>query len=421
MSTTTSTLTHAETLRILRASWFTPGRLSSAAKADNDDDATTRTTWGLPLVVWDEPGTGKSSAIEALAGACGFIAITIAMNNRSPEDVGGYAIPDGGRMRRVPDSWVHDANRSARAVVFFDEFTVDPERQAAALRVFSERMAGETRVGGHVRLIAAANPPSCAATPHELTPPAANRFGHLPWVGFSPDEFAGFLLGASSEIDPVDPVREEERVLAAWPTAYARSAALVAGYLRRFPCDLHSMPTSRSGEQDDLRWPSRRVWEMVARALAACEVHDLSPREREAFIAAFLPAGVCARFSAFLRDLDLAEPADYLDGRVAFQPDARIDKTYAVLEMTAGYLAATEADDRKLALARAKKWWSIAAEVIDHKYGGADIVIPGARIVSMPAPRGGPSLGSADVPEAIPVVARLHGALSAAQRAKRGA
>jgi len=39
----------------------------------------------------------------------------------------------------------------------------------------------------------------------------------------------------------------------------------------------------------------------------------------------------------------------------------------------------------------------------------------------MPAPRGGPSLGSADVPEAIPVVARLHGALSAAQRAKRGA
>ena len=43
------------------------------------------------------------------------------------------------------------------------------------------------------------------------------------------------------EIDPIDPVAHEARVLAAWPAAMAKAAALVKGYLRRFPSDLHQI------------------------------------------------------------------------------------------------------------------------------------------------------------------------------------
>jgi MoxR-like ATPase len=428
MTTTTltdTTLTHPELLNVTIAAWFTPGRKASAADADNDEQVGSGPTWGLPLLFWDEPGTGKTSALEALGRVCGFdVVTTIALNNRQPEDVGGYSIPTRTRdaMIKVPDAWVSKVNAAKRAVVLFDEFTVSEEHQAAALRVFSERMAGETRIGGHVRLAAMANPPSCAATAHEMTPPNANRFGHATWVGYDVDEFADWLLGGAGEqeIDPIDPVAHEARVLAAWPAAMAKAAALVKGYLRRFPSDLHQMPqgdgkTPKAGETDTLRWPSRRVWEMVARALASAQVHHLTDVETDAFVGFYLPAGVATRFATFRAAQDIAEPGDYLDGKAEFVINAKIDRTYAILEMTASYLANKATERRE---ERAARWWQMATEVMGHKHGGKDFVVPAAKLMCRPESKGGAGLGKEVVPEAEVVARELVEVLLAERAAK---
>lgn len=419
----TSTLSHRELLNIIVAAWFTPGRRASAANADNDaSESVDRTTWGLPLLLWDEPGTGKTSALEQLGRLCGFdTVVTIALNNRPPEDVGGYAIPSRTRdsMSKVPDAWVSNVNAARRAVVLFDEFTVDEDRQAAALRVFSERMAGETRIAGTVRLAAMANPPSCAATPHEMTPPNANRFGHAQWVGYDVDEFTDWLVAGAGaqEIDPIDPDRLEQRVLELWPAAMARAAATVKGYLRRFPQDLHQMPKSQGGEGevDELRWCSRRTWEMVTRALASARAHGLSPVETDAFIGMFIPAGVATRFATFRADQDIAEPAEYLDGLVEFTPTSRVDRTFAIMEMCAAFLANKATPDRQR---RAVKWWAMAQKVLEHKYGGKDFVVPSVKLMARPESKGGAGLGQAVVPEAAPVITALADVLMAERDAR---
>jgi hypothetical protein len=335
--------------------------------------------------------------------------------------VGGYPVPVKGKLTKISDRWVTDANACRRSVVLFDEFTVSPDHQAAALRVFSERMAGETRLGGHVRLAAMANPPSCAATPHELTPPAANRFGHLRWEGFSAEEFGEWLISGAGNFEdaPIDADALEARVLAAWPAAMARACALVRGYLKCFPADLHEMPrvqTSSDDEVERLRWASRRTWELVTRALAASDAHGLSVAETHAFVAAFLPGPLAAKFAGYCSQSDLASPTDYLDGVVTFEPNDRMDRTFAVLDMTASFLLTSPSDEKLLA--RAKMWWQIAKTVTEHKFGGKDFVVPGARLLVRDRSQGGADLGPSRIPEASEVVESLASVLVAAKNVR---
>jgi len=453
----TTTLTHRELLNIMIAAWFTPGRKGSAAVATNDtaaprgrsaadtadtpdaDTAPTDAAWvrehgaaipfGLNLLVWDEPGTGKTSAVELLGWVCGFDHVqTIALNNRAPEDVGGYAVPNKTRtgMTKLPDGWVDAANGARRSLVVFDEFTVDEDRQAAALRVFSERMAGEFRILPHVRTVALANPPMCAATPNEITPPNANRFGHCTFVPFSEDEFGDWLIAGagSQEIEQIDPDAHEARILAAWPEAFGKAAALVKGYLRRFPHHLHQMPKGQGfrnpgdGEEDNLRWASRRIWENVARAVASAECHGLTEVETDSFIGFFLPAGIAAGFNTFRREQDIPEPRALLTGNAKFRITPKVDRTFAVLEMCAGFLANTT-DPARVDMARV--WWGLAAEVLEHTHGGKDFVVPSAKIMARPKAKGGAGLGQDVVPEAAPVVTALYDVLAAERDAKRAA
>lgn len=417
---------------VLRANLFTPGRRSGRAKAANDDGTTFRSTWGLPLVVWGDPGEGKTTMVEDLGAKYGFEVITIVLGQMMPEDVGGFPVPENGEMRKLPDQWVREINKAERALLVIDEFTVDPDRQAASLKIFSERFAGDHRIKGSTRLIALANPPTVAAAQHEMRPPTSNRFGHLDWIPVEVDEWVDWLL--TSEFEDSDDEEEavvedadaiERRVLEQWPRAWAKAAGLVGGYVRRFRDNFRQLPQGFArdggGEPDPLRWPSPRVWEMATRALAGSFVHGLDPVERDLFVGAFLPAGIAAQFCSFVEEQDLPEPEDVLSGREKWEPSKRLDRTVAVLDMLAAYLRSLPEDDERR-VPYARRYWEIAAKVAKSKYGGKDAVVPSASIVHRPRHKGGAGLG-VNHPEvgevAGEVVAELYDILDAVRRAKK--
>jgi len=402
--TATAHLSNTQLTNVISASLFTPLRKGA---------------WGLPLLVSGEPGTGKTSWAERAAQTMGIdTVITLVLNQRQPEDIAGYRVPNKTRsgMEALPDTWVAEANAAERALVIFDEFSVNPEMQAAALRVFSERTAGDVPLGKKVRVIALRNPEWCAATPFEMSPPMTNRFGHAEWVPFSAEETADYLLGlGGDEPEAADAEAHEAAVLEKWPEALAQAAATVAGYLRAFPTDLLCQPQGTylddpsRGEPDQLRWTSPRLWEMTTRALASAKVHNLSSVETDAMVAMFIPEGVAGKFAAYRSDQDIPAPADLLDGRVSFTPTKRVDRTWAVLESTSAFLASPDVENREV---RAEAWWSLAAEIRDHKLGGKDFIFRSARRMLQNG------LGSETIPAALPVIESIAALALDASRMK---
>ncbi len=117
---------------IVRAALFTPGRRVGGDGAPRE--------WGLPLILWGPPGVGKTTGIKAIAEARGLRTEIVVLGQTPPEDVGGYPLPPSegdGVMKKAPASWAARAASYDRALVLLDEFTVDPDRQAAALSVLS--------------------------------------------------------------------------------------------------------------------------------------------------------------------------------------------------------------------------------------------------------------------------------------------
>jgi len=416
------TISHDEFLGVLEAvALFAVGREGAGDVADNE------VTWGLPVLLWDEPGTGKSTLSNKL-GKTWLDRTHLHMLSQHPaEDLGGYAVPNKTRdaIDQIPASFVKDLNEADSGLLILDEFgSVDEAKMAAAQSVLSERLAGGTRIKGHVRMLAIGNPPEVATNGVPQSMPSANRFFHMPFIAAEKEGFKSWLLTAGklqTKVAKRDRAKHEAMVLEAWPAAFAQEASIVCGYLDRFEGDLHSMPEGYGkdddgGEQDEIRWCSRRVWEMLTRAMASGRIHGLNAIQIDFIVRSILPEGVASRFIAYRNDQDIPTPQEVLDDPEGYKVTNRIDKTIAVLGMTVGYLADEGVADRKQ---RAVNWWKLADRVIESKYGGADLVKPFARQMSLPTAKGGLGLDHEAVPEAGPVVKKLYNVLTVAKQTKK--
>jgi len=367
--------------------------------------------WGLPLILWGEPGTTKTANIKALFRRFGLHCEHLAPGERGDGAFGvtpvptstphgtvlSYPMPDWALLLRNAESGEEAGG------VFFDEInTAPPALQPALLGGIQERRIGGHRFGGRVRPIGAANPTGQSAGGWDISPPVANRCGHIDWKRPEVEDFTGWLLsGASSgeEEKVQDAKKEEARVMKAWPEAFAKASGLVSAFLRARSDLLHKMPPENDPKASRA-WPSSRTWEYATRALASSMVHGLVTMERDEFIAAFVGAGPGGELATFMEENDLPEPAKLLDGEIQFQHDPeRLDRTVVVLNACAALVTPKEAakrNDRGEAL-----WKMIGAISEDAK----DVVVPSMT-----------SLVTAQLKTASakPIMARLHSVVTTA-------
>lgn len=309
----------------------------------------------LPVLLWGEPGIGKSAALGQLADDLGVPLETVIASIHEPSDFAGLpVIGDDAASNGVPmapPDWAVRLGKTGQGVVFFDELSsAPPAVQAALLRVVLERRVGSLALPPGIRVVAAANPPSSAADGWHLSPPLANRFVHLNWT-HDPRAVARGMAGTwpSVTIPLVDPAKVA--------SAVARARGAISGFITARPGLAHHMPAD--AESRGRAWPSPRTWEMALRLLATGYAASAGTEAVSVAMIGAIGDGPGIEFVAYLDQLDLPDPDRVLRDPGAFTLPERGDRQLAFLTAV---VAAVQSD---LTRQRWEACWTVLAKAVD--------------------------------------------------------
>lgn len=352
----------------------------------------------LPVLLWGEPGIGKSAALTQLATSLDLPLTTVIASVHEPSDFSGLPIvgddPAVRGVPMVPPQWAVELARAGRGLLFLDELsTATPAVQAALLRVVLERRVGALRLPPGIRIVAAANPRASAADGWDLSPPLANRFVHLHWV-HDRDVVVRGLGGVWPR--PELPRLIPERLPAA--VAFARRA--VCGFLEARPTLIHRLPsteTRRGGA-----WPSPRSWEAALTLLAFGTAASVSRDALALLVRGAVGDGPGFELLAHLDRMELPDPESLLADPASVELPERGDLRQAALEAVVAAVGARPERERWEA------GWAVLVWALET--GAPDLLVAPARALA--------ALRRDDweVPEA---VERLTGVVGLAQRADR--
>ncbi|MEU5260976.1 MoxR family ATPase [Amycolatopsis sp. NPDC021455] len=354
----------------------------------------------LPVLLWGEPGIGKTAALNQLAEALELPLTTVIASVHEPYDFSGLPVvgddPAEQGVPMAPPDWAVRLVRAGHGLLFLDELsTAPPAVQAALLRVVLERRVGALRLPPGGRIVAAANPRSSAADGWELSPPLANRFVHLQWT-YDHDVVVRGLGGTWPKA--ALPVLDRRRLPGA--VTFARRA--VCGLLTARPGLVHQLPkneTRRGGA-----WPSPRSWEMTVRLIAFATAADVSREVLSLLVRGAVGDGPGLELLASLDRMDLPDPEVLLADPAAAVLPERGDLRQTVLD---GVVAAVR---KRPEQSRWDAAWSLLVRALET--GAPDVVVvPAATLAAL-------RRDDWQVPAAID---RLSGAVSLARRADRAA
>ncbi|MEW1923044.1 MoxR family ATPase [Streptomyces sp. NPDC088360] len=352
----------------------------------------------LPVLLWGEPGIGKTAALTQLAASLDLPLTTVIASVHEPSDFSGLPIvgddPQVQGVPMAPPQWAVELVRAGRGLLFLDELsTATPAVQAALLRVVLERRVGALQLPPGVRIVAAANPRASAADGWELSPPLANRFVHLHWVHEREVVVRG--LGGvwpRAQLPQLLPERLPEAV------AYARRA--ICGFLEARPTLIHRLPsteTRRGGA-----WPSPRSWEAALTLLAFGTAAGVSREVLALVVRGAVGDGPGLELLAHLDRMDLPDPETLLADPASAELPERGDLRQAVLEAV---VAAVGARPRR------ERWeagWAVLARALET--GTPDLLVAPATALA------GLRRDDWEIPR---TVERLTGVIGIAQRAER--
>jgi hypothetical protein len=354
----------------------------------------------LPVLLWGEPGIGKTAALNQLADALELPLTTVIASVHEPSDFSGLPVvgddPAAQGVPMAPPDWAVRLARAGQGLLFLDELsTAPPAVQAALLRVVLERRVGALRLPPGVRIVAAANPRSSAADGWELSPPLANRFVHLQWTYDHAVVVRG--LGGTwpkAALPRLDPVRLPDAV------TFARRA--VCELLAARPGLVHQLPKNEARRGGP--WPSPRSWEMTLRLIAFATAAGASREVLSMLVRGTVGDGPGLELLASLDRMDLPDPEVLLADPAAAVLPERGDLRQTVLD------GVVEAVRKRPDQSRWNAAWSLL--VLALETGAPDlVVVPAATLAAL-------RRDDWQVPAAIE---RLAGAVSLSQRADRAA
>lgn len=279
-----------------------------------------------PVLIWGMPGVGKTATIEAAAESWGFHAETIVGSVREAPDFMGFPREDGSY---TPLSWVQRLNDAGKAILFMDELTTAaPSVQRVMLRVIEERWVGDTKLGEHVAIIAAANPPEVAVDGWELAAPVANRFFHLDWYFDMQEWFDGVVTDFADAVPPSLDSMLAPTSTAAAQANQARVRGAVTAFLRQRPDLVQKFPTNPA--EAGKAWPSPRTWTKAMAILS-----ELRPDDDEASLLVLkgcVGEGAAVEYLAWEATADLADPEAVLaNPSVIDWKNERPDRLFALV------------------------------------------------------------------------------------------
>ncbi|MET9611895.1 AAA family ATPase [Kitasatospora indigofera] len=352
----------------------------------------------LPVLLWGEPGIGKTAALTQLATALDLPLTTVIASVHEPTDFSGLPVlgedPAEQGVPLAPPDWAVRLVRAGRGLLFLDELsTAPPAVQAALLRLVLERRIGSLQLPPGVRIVAAANPASSAADGWELSAPLANRFVHLRWTHDHEVVVRG--LGGTwprATLPRLDPER--------LPAAVDRARRAVCALLAARPALVHRLPSGESRRGG--AWPSPRSWEMALGLIAFATAAGSSRDVLSLLVRGTVGDGPGLELLAGLDRMDLPDPELLLADPAGAELPQRGDLRQAALD---GVVAAVQLRPEK------PRWdaaWALLVRALET--GAPDlVVVPATTLAALRRP-------DWDVPAAIE---RLSGVVSVSRRADR--
>jgi hypothetical protein len=326
----------------------------------------------LPVLLWGEPGIGKTAALTQLASTLDLPLTTVIASVHEPSDFAGLPVlgddPAVHGVPMAPPDWAVHLVRAGRGLLFLDELsTAPPTVQAALLRLVLERRVGALRLPPGIRIVAAANPRSSAADGWELSAPLANRFVHLQWTHDHEVVVRGLGgIWPHTELPRLDPHGLVDAV------TFARRA--VCRLLTARPKLVHQLPNNEARRGG--AWPSPRSWEMTLRLVAFAVAADTSREVLSMLIRGAVGDGPGLELLASLDRMDLPDPELLLaDPSTAVLPD-RGDLRQTVLD------GVVEAVRNRPDKSRWEAAWSLLALALET--GAPDLVVtPAATLAAL--------------------------------------
>lgn len=354
----------------------------------------------LPVLLWGEPGIGKTAALTQLATALDLPLTTVIASVHEPSDFSGLPVigddPAVQGVPMAPPDWAVRLVRAGRGLLFLDELsTAPPAVQAALLRLVLERRIGALQLPPGVRIVAAANPRGSAADGWELSPPLANRFVHLQWTHDHEVVVRG--LGGTwprATLPTLDPVLLPEAV------AFARRA--VCGLLTARPKLVHLLPSGEARRGGP--WPSPRSWDMALCLTAFATAAGSSRDVLSLLVRGTVGDGPGLELLAWLDRMDLPDPETLLADPAGAALPERGDLRQTVLDAV---VAAVRARPER------SRWdaaWALLVRALET--GAPDlVVVPATTLAAL-------RQEDWDVP---PAIERLAGVVTLSRRADRAA
>lgn len=282
----------------------------------------------VPVLLVSDPGLGKSSLVRGIASAAGVLCETVLGSIREPADVAGLPVVTESGAVLDPPAWAKRLREAGEGYLFLDEVTTcPPAMQAAMLAVALDRVVGDVRLPAGVRVVAGANPPDRAADGWEISPPLANRFCHLEFAPTVDEWLEGMLAGWAAP--------PASRAVGWDQSRHAAVLSAVTGFIRTRPDLLHAFPDTAAATGGP--WPSRRVWDMLARALT--HLRDDDHAAVQAITFGLVGEGAGVEFLSWRAEADLPDPAAVVEDPSIVQWDDRPDRVWAVLSGVVGWAA----------------------------------------------------------------------------------
>lgn len=349
----------------------------------------------LPVLLWGEPGIGKTAALTQLAESLDLPLTTVIASVHEPSDFSGLPVvgddPAEQGVPMAPPDWAVRLVRAGRGLLFLDELsTAPPAVQAALLRLVLERRIGSLQLPSGVRIVAAANPRGSAADGWELSPPLANRFVHLQWT----HDHDVVLRGLGGTWPRATLPRLDAGKL---PAAVDRARRAVCGLLTTRPALVHRLPsteTRRGGA-----WPSPRSWDMTIRLLAFAHAAGSSREVLSLLVRGTVGDGPGLELLASLDRMDLPDPEELLADPAGADLPERGDRRQATLD------AVVAAVRKRPDKSRWDAAWALLVRALET--GAPDLVV-------VPATTAALRQEDWDVPESIE---RLAGVVALSRRA----
>jgi hypothetical protein len=384
--------------------------------------------WGAAALFWGPPGIGKTKRLRMFARRHGLALMVLSPGLMGEGAFGVTPVPrgqgDAMRIAMPPADWVDrfedDAGEPVPGIVLVDELTTAPPAlQPPLLGLIQEKMIGNHYLGGHVRVIGAANPVAQAAAGWDLPLPLANRMGHFDWPAPAIDAWTDHMLGramprvlqgALGEKHAEPEVRSitqlEQRVAHGWSKAYAVTAGQVTTFINRAGRDKLLKIPAESDPQASRTFPTPRTQDLAIAALTTATILGCDEAMLDDIYRGFVGHGVAVEFAVFRATMDLPDPEQLLDHNAVWKHEAdRLDRSMAVLSACAAMVVGTQ--DREKALKRADRFWQMLGSLPAN---ATDVGIPAGRLIARAANK---ELATR-VKSATAVLARLRPMLEAA-------